>query len=63
MWHANRTLGPPAPRGTPAPRDPERQARQRMVDLLEYLARVQAPPAATLRTAATSSAAALSFVT
>jgi mono/diheme cytochrome c family protein len=31
---------PPAP-GAPAPRDPERQARQRMVDLLEYLARIQ----------------------
>ncbi len=31
---------PPAP-GEPALRDPERRARQRMVDLLEYLARIQ----------------------
>jgi mono/diheme cytochrome c family protein len=31
----------PAAPGAPAPRDPERQARQRMLDLLEYLARIQ----------------------
>lgn len=31
----------PAPPGTVGARDPEREARQRMVDLLEYLSRIQ----------------------